>query len=138
MPIILSRRNIARRNIRTVRKQSRLHSPQIPQVWTDCRCDRYSKYFTVIEPTAFNVCDYWFSKDQNRLRDIRPDALSQMLNLANIRPGGKYLAVDDASGVIVAGILERLGGDHYRVMTRASPQTDQSCAFRTRSTSYYL
>jgi len=33
-----------------------------------------------------------------------------MLNLANIRPGGKYLAVDDASGVIVAGILERLGG----------------------------
>ncbi|OCH89722.1 Gcd10p-domain-containing protein [Obba rivulosa] len=71
---------------------------------------KYSKSFTVVEPTLFNVCDYWFKKDQNRLRDIRPDALSQMLNLANIRPGGRYIAVDDASGVVVAGILERLGG----------------------------
>lgn len=33
-----------------------------------------------------------------------------MLSLANIRPGGRYLAVDDASGVVVAGIIERLGG----------------------------
>ncbi|CCM04469.1 uncharacterized protein FIBRA_06649 [Fibroporia radiculosa] len=71
---------------------------------------KYSKYFTVVDPTVFNVCDYWFNKDQNRLRDIRPDALSQILNLANVRPGGRFLAVDDASGVIVAGILERLGG----------------------------
>ncbi|KAL6303984.1 Gcd10p-domain-containing protein [Sparassis latifolia] len=72
---------------------------------------KYSKSFTVIDPTLFNVCEYWFNKDQNRLRDIRPDALSQILNLANIRPGGRYLAVDDASGVVVAGILERLGGN---------------------------
>lgn len=71
---------------------------------------RFSKSFCVIDPTVFNVCEYWFNKDQSRLRDIRPDALGQMLNLANIRPGGRYLAVDDASGIVVAGILERLGG----------------------------
>ncbi|TFY56088.1 hypothetical protein EVJ58_g7850 [Rhodofomes roseus] len=71
---------------------------------------KYSKSFTVVDPTVFNVCDYWFNKDQNRLRDIRPDALGQILNLANIRPGGRYLAVDDASGIVVAGMLERLGG----------------------------
>ncbi|PCH34318.1 Gcd10p-domain-containing protein [Wolfiporia cocos MD-104 SS10] len=71
---------------------------------------KYSRIFTVIDPTIFNVCDYWFTKDQNRLRDIRPDALSQMLNMANIRPGGKYIVVDDASGIIVAGVLERMGG----------------------------
>jgi tRNA (adenine-N(1)-)-methyltransferase non-catalytic subunit len=33
-----------------------------------------------------------------------------MLNLANIRPEGRYIAVDDASGLVVAGILERMGG----------------------------
>lgn len=33
-----------------------------------------------------------------------------MLNLANIRPGGRYIAIDDASGLVVAAILERLGG----------------------------
>jgi tRNA (adenine-N(1)-)-methyltransferase non-catalytic subunit len=71
---------------------------------------RYSKVFTTIEPTLYNVCEYWFLKDQNRLRDLRVDSLSQMLNLGNIRPGGKYLAVDDASGMLVAGILERMGG----------------------------
>ncbi|KAF8971709.1 Gcd10p family-domain-containing protein [Flammula alnicola] len=71
---------------------------------------KYSKIFSTIEPTLFNVCEYWFQKDQNRLRDLRIDALSQVLNLANIRPGGRYLAVDDASGIVVAGILERMGG----------------------------
>ena len=52
-------------------------------------------------------------KDQNRLRDIRADALSQMLNLVSVRPGGRYLVVDEASGVLVAGVLERLGGNLF-------------------------
>lgn len=38
-----------------------------------------------------------------------------MLNLGNIRPGGRYLAVDDASGLIVSGILERMGGQSVSI-----------------------
>lgn len=72
---------------------------------------KYSKTFTTIEPTLFNICDYWFNKDQTRIRDIRTDTLSQILNLANIRPGGRYIAVDDASGLVVCGILSRMGGE---------------------------
>ncbi|KAI0348257.1 Gcd10p-domain-containing protein [Trametopsis cervina] len=72
---------------------------------------KYSKGFTTVIPTLFNVCDYWFRKDHDRLRDIRPDSLSQILNLASIRPGGRYLAVDDASGIVVAGIVHRMGGE---------------------------
>lgn len=30
--------------------------------------------------------------------------------MANIRPGGRYLAVDDASGMVVSAIMERMGG----------------------------
>jgi tRNA (adenine-N(1)-)-methyltransferase non-catalytic subunit len=71
---------------------------------------RYSKSFTTVEPTLFNVCEYWFSKDQARIRDIRVDTLSQMLNMGNVRPGGRYIAVDEASGLVVSGILERMGG----------------------------
>jgi tRNA (adenine58-N1)-methyltransferase non-catalytic subunit len=66
--------------------------------------------FTTIEPTVFNVCEYWFKKDQARIRDIRADTLAQMMNLANIHPGGRYLAVDDASGLVVAAILDKMGG----------------------------
>ncbi|KAH7910456.1 Gcd10p-domain-containing protein [Hygrophoropsis aurantiaca] len=72
---------------------------------------KYSKTFTVVEPTLFNVCEYWYNKDQNRIRDLRADTLSQLLNMANVRPGGRYIAVDDASGLVVSGILERLGGE---------------------------
>ncbi|THG97452.1 hypothetical protein EW026_g4559 [Hermanssonia centrifuga] len=71
---------------------------------------KYSKGFTTVIPTLFNVCEYWFNKDQNRLRDIRPDSLSQILNMAGVRQGGRYLVVDDASGIVVAGIIQRLGG----------------------------
>lgn len=78
--------------------------------YADWMIVRYSKSFTTIEPTIFNVCEYWFNKDQNRIRDLRVDTLSQMLNLANVRPGGRYIAVDDASGLLVSAILERMGG----------------------------
>lgn len=71
---------------------------------------KYSKCFEVIEPTIYGVCDYWFKKDHHRIRDIRTDTLSQMLNLANVRPGGKYIIVDEASGLVVSAVLDRLGG----------------------------
>ncbi|GJE89581.1 Gcd10p-domain-containing protein [Phanerochaete sordida] len=72
---------------------------------------KYSKGFSTVIPALYNVCEYWFNKDATRLRDIRPDALSQILNLASIRPGGRYLCVDDASGIVVTGILQRLAGE---------------------------
>ncbi|KAH9968823.1 Gcd10p-domain-containing protein [Russula dissimulans] len=72
---------------------------------------KYSKSFTTIPPTLFNVCEYWFTKDQTRILGMRIDTLSQMVNLGNVRPGGRYIAVDDASGMVVSALLERLGGN---------------------------
>lgn len=83
---------------------------------------KYAKVFTTIPPTLFNVCEYWYNKDQGRIRDLRIDALSQMLNLANIRPGGRYLVVDDASGLVVSGVLHRMGGQG-RVLTICDVET---------------
>jgi tRNA (adenine58-N1)-methyltransferase non-catalytic subunit len=67
-----------------------------------------------VEPTLFNVCEYWFHKDQNRVKDLRIDTLSHMMNLGNVKPGGRYLAVDDVSGLLVSAVLERLGGKYSR------------------------
>ncbi|XP_006454143.1 hypothetical protein AGABI2DRAFT_147510 [Agaricus bisporus var. bisporus H97] len=72
---------------------------------------KYIKTFTTLPPTLYNVCEYWFGKDQARLRDIRVDTLSQLLSLGNVRPKGRYIVVDDASGVVVSAVLERMGGD---------------------------
>jgi tRNA (adenine-N(1)-)-methyltransferase non-catalytic subunit len=45
---------------------------------------------------------------------MRIDTLSQMMNLGNVRPGGRYIAVDEASGMVVSALLERLGGRSHR------------------------
>jgi len=50
-------------------------------------------------------------KDQTRILSLRIDTLSQMMNLGNVRPGGRYIVVDDASGMVVSAVLERLGGN---------------------------
>ena len=72
---------------------------------------RFSKSFSTIEPTVHNMCEYWFNKDRMRIRDIRTDTLAQMMNLGGVRPGGRYLAVDEASGLVVTALLERVGGE---------------------------
>ncbi|KAF8713644.1 Gcd10p protein, partial [Rhizoctonia solani] len=71
---------------------------------------KYSKSFTVIEPTLFNICEYHFSRDASKIRDLRPHTLGQLLNSANVRPGARILVADDVSGLLVAAVLERLGG----------------------------
>ena len=71
---------------------------------------RFLKFITPIAPTTFNVCEYHFNKNPSRIRDLRVDTLSQMLTLGNIQQGGRYLVVEETSGLLTAAILERLGG----------------------------
>ncbi|CUA72894.1 tRNA (adenine(58)-N(1))-methyltransferase non-catalytic subunit TRM6 [Rhizoctonia solani] len=71
---------------------------------------KYSKGFKVVEPTLFNICEYHFSRDASKIRDLRPHTLGQLLNSANVRPGARILVADDVSGLLVAAVLERLGG----------------------------
>ncbi|ELU39443.1 Gcd10p domain-containing protein [Rhizoctonia solani AG-1 IA] len=46
----------------------------------------------------------------NAASDLRPHTLGQLLNSANVRPGARILVADDVSGLLVAAVLERLGG----------------------------
>jgi tRNA (adenine-N(1)-)-methyltransferase non-catalytic subunit len=55
------------------------------------------------------------------------DTLAQMLNLSNIRPGGRYLVVDDASGLVVSAILEKMGGTNVYSTTRLSSEISSGC-----------
>ncbi|KAG8769967.1 tRNA (adenine(58)-N(1))-methyltransferase non-catalytic subunit trm6 [Ceratobasidium sp. 428] len=71
---------------------------------------KFSRGFTIVEPTLFDVCEYHFRRDPSKIRDLRPHSLGQLLNTANVRPGARMLVCDDVSGLLVAGVLERLGG----------------------------
>ena len=56
------------------------------------------------------MIDYHLARASANILNIRRDSISQLLNLASIRPGGRYLVVDDTSGLVIAAILERMGG----------------------------
>ncbi|KAK4058446.1 tRNA (adenine(58)-N(1))-methyltransferase non-catalytic subunit trm6 [Microbotryomycetes sp. JL221] len=72
---------------------------------------KYVKAFTLIEPTAHNVCEYNFDKEPAKIRGIRPDTLSQMMTMANVRPGGRLLVVEDVHGLVVGAAVERMAGE---------------------------
>ena len=43
---------------------------------------------------------------------LREDTFAQLLSFANVRAGGRYLVVDDCAGLVVGGVLERMGGQY--------------------------
>ncbi|GJJ13094.1 hypothetical protein Clacol_007344 [Clathrus columnatus] len=71
---------------------------------------KFSKSFSTLEPTLYNVNEYWFSKDPSKIRELRSDALAQMLSHGNVHTDGRYLVVDDGAGILVTAVLERLAG----------------------------
>lgn len=73
--------------------------------------NRYTQAITPLSPTVNNMIDYHRTRDAQNILNIRRDTMSQLLNLASIRPGGRYLLVDDTSGLVLAALLERMGGE---------------------------
>ena len=72
---------------------------------------KFAKEVTVLEPTLFNVAEYWFTKDPAKILEMRVDTLSQFLTMANVRSGARLLVVDETGGLLTAGVMERLGGE---------------------------
>lgn len=72
--------------------------------------NRYLQAITPLAPTINNMIEYHTGRNNQSLMGIRKDTLSQLLNLANIKPGGRYLLCDDTGGLILSALLERMGG----------------------------
>jgi tRNA (adenine-N(1)-)-methyltransferase non-catalytic subunit len=60
--------------------------------------------------------NHYFARSPQNILSLREDTLSQLLTLSNVRPGGRYLVVDDTGGLVTAALLERMGSDG-RVMS---------------------
>ncbi|KAK9711983.1 tRNA (adenine(58)-N(1))-methyltransferase non-catalytic subunit trm6 [Basidiobolus ranarum] len=71
---------------------------------------KFKKVFTPVKPNLYSLCDFFFNKNPSKIRDMRIDTLSQMLNMGNIRAHSKILVVDDAQGLVVCGLMERMAG----------------------------
>ncbi|ORX84626.1 Gcd10p-domain-containing protein [Basidiobolus meristosporus CBS 931.73] len=71
---------------------------------------KFKKVFTPVKPNLYSLCDYFFKKNPTKIRDLRIDTLSQMLNMGNIRAHSKILVVDDTQGLVICGLMERMAG----------------------------
>ncbi|RCH90847.1 tRNA (adenine(58)-N(1))-methyltransferase non-catalytic subunit trm6, partial [Rhizopus stolonifer] len=71
---------------------------------------KFMKVFTPIRPTLNSITDYFFTKNPDKIKNLRIDTLSQLLSLGNIHANSKLLVIDDTQGLIVSSLLERMGG----------------------------
>ncbi|CEP19570.1 hypothetical protein [Parasitella parasitica] len=71
---------------------------------------KFMKTFTPVRPTISTINDYFFSKNPDKIKNMRIDTLSQLLSMANVHANAKLLVVDDTQGLIVSSCLERMGG----------------------------
>lgn len=76
---------------------------------------KYLKYFTLLPPTMYNICKYQYENEPKKIRDLRPDSLAQLITLANIRPGSRVLVIDDAGGLVVGSLAERMAGERLHL-----------------------
>lgn len=72
---------------------------------------KFWKRFTPIPIGSTELIDYYNDKDVDKIKDISEETLGLILSLANVKPGGCYLVVDDLNGVLVAAMLERMAGE---------------------------
>ncbi|KAI9142547.1 adenine(58)-N(1)-methyltransferase non-catalytic subunit TRM6 [Paraphysoderma sedebokerense] len=83
---------------------------------------RFLRTFTPVQVNMRSICEYFFEKSILKIRELRIDTLSIMLSQANIRAGSKVLVVDDVQGLLVAAVMERLGGHGTVVAIHESEQ----------------
>ncbi|OCF78658.1 tRNA (adenine-N(1)-)-methyltransferase non-catalytic subunit TRM6 [Kwoniella mangroviensis CBS 8886] len=79
--------------------------------WRRRKEKKFSTTVHPLSPSIPNILHHYSERSPASVLHLRVDTLSQLLNMANIRPGGRYLVVDDTSGLVTAAILERMGSE---------------------------
>lgn len=71
---------------------------------------KYLRRFTPQPMCSSLLLDFYLEKDYKKVLDMSQEMLALTLSMANVRPGGKYLIVDETTGVLTAALMERMAG----------------------------
>jgi hypothetical protein len=71
---------------------------------------RFGRSLTPLAPSVNNLIKFHLARFPSAILSLREDSFSQLLSNANVRPGGRYLVVDDTGGLVLGGMLDRMGG----------------------------
>ena len=62
----------------------------------------------VLQPTAFNMAQVYYSKHMPRIHRMRFDSLARLLTSSNVSANARVLCVDGCGGLVAGAILEKL------------------------------
>ncbi|KAG5436974.1 hypothetical protein PCANB_001248 [Pneumocystis canis] len=90
------------------------------------KIQKYKKGFTIIFPTIWEISEHILMKDFSKIMDLRAEIIAYILNLGNVQPKGRYIVVDETSGLLMAAILERMDctGQIIYIHTNEYPSLD--------------
>ncbi|KAH3679394.1 hypothetical protein WICMUC_001014 [Wickerhamomyces mucosus] len=71
---------------------------------------KFLRRFTIDHISSSRLLQYYIEKDASKVLDMSEESLGLLLTLANIQPGGRYLVVDETGGLLLAAMMERMGG----------------------------
>ncbi|KAK6458990.1 Gcd10p family-domain-containing protein [Scheffersomyces xylosifermentans] len=72
---------------------------------------KFLRRFTVEYLGASQLLQYYVEKDIQRILDMSEESLGLIMTYSNVRPGGKYLLIDETGGVILYAMMERMKGE---------------------------
>ena len=77
---------------------------------------KYIKKIFVYSPTVQMICQYYMNQAPSKINCIRFDMLALILHVGDVQPGAIVTVNENASGLVLAAIAERMGGEgsiHY-------------------------
>ncbi|XP_041469150.1 tRNA (adenine(58)-N(1))-methyltransferase non-catalytic subunit TRM6-like [Lytechinus variegatus] len=66
--------------------------------------------FVVLRPCTRLMCEMYFNRAPSKVIQIRIDTMAQLLTAANVQSGMKVMVLEHCHGLLVAAVMERLGG----------------------------
>ncbi|CCE86449.1 Piso0_004939 [Millerozyma farinosa CBS 7064] len=72
---------------------------------------KFFRRFSVDYLGGSQLLEYFLEKDNQRVFDMTTESLGLLFSYANVKPGGKYLLIDETGGVILYALMERMNGE---------------------------
>ncbi|RCK58995.1 tRNA (adenine(58)-N(1))-methyltransferase non-catalytic subunit TRM6 [Candida viswanathii] len=69
---------------------------------------KFLRRFTVDYLGGSELLEFYIERDLSRVLDLSVETLGLMLTYANVRPGGRYLVIDETGGVLTYAMMERM------------------------------
>lgn len=64
----------------------------------------------VMKPTAFSLCETYFTRSPEKTLHLRVDALGMLLAYGGVRAGARVLVYENCTGLLTGAIAERMAG----------------------------